>query len=373
MEKFSQFRDRGSGIAPFLPVPLQPAPGCCPLPIRALLFFFRVPFFVFIIASYFLILQWLPLGSLGKKAALWCILGIPSIWWVDLQVDGVRKGNLSRQQSRLPGPGSVIAASFTSPIDALYLAAIFDPIFTASYPTTREVEHISLLSAILRAFAQPQLHPARGAKMVSLEALGRKYPNRSIVSFSECTTTNGRAILPLSPSLVSVRATTKVFPVSLRYSPEDIVTPVPGCYLSFLWALLSKPTHYIRVRIAEPVTVEDCAGAGSQRQAPLNVADKMKDSTFGTNYFDDLNEIRASKTKSRAGMAGAAPHEVDGEGEGEGEEGGEVDLNVTPAEKNLLDAIGESLARLGRVKRVGLGVSSKVAFVQAWRGSKRTW
>jgi hypothetical protein len=32
---------------------------------------------------YFLILQWLPIGSLGKKAALWCILGVPSIWWID--------------------------------------------------------------------------------------------------------------------------------------------------------------------------------------------------------------------------------------------------------------------------------------------------
>ena len=42
--------------------------------------------------AYFVVLQWLPIGSLGKKASLWCILGVPSIWWIDLQVDGVRKG-----------------------------------------------------------------------------------------------------------------------------------------------------------------------------------------------------------------------------------------------------------------------------------------
>lgn len=116
MERFNHYRDRGlntehlgilvrlgrdiltvgyvagSGIAPFLPVPLQPAPQCCPLPVRALLFIVRFPLFLFLCASYFLVLQWLPIGSLGKKAALWCILGVPSIWWVDLQVDGVRKG-----------------------------------------------------------------------------------------------------------------------------------------------------------------------------------------------------------------------------------------------------------------------------------------
>ncbi|KAL4785386.1 hypothetical protein BJX76DRAFT_181750 [Aspergillus varians] len=348
MEKFSQFRDRGSGIAPFLPVPLQPVPGCLPLPIRALLFYVRLPFFILAFVSYFLVLQWLPIGSLGKKAALWCILGVPSIWWVDLQVDGVRKGHLSRQRSRLPGADSVIAASFTSPIDALYLAAIFDPIFTASYPMTREVEQISLLSAIMRAFAPPQLYPPPGAKTISLSELGREYPGRPIVAFAECTTTNGRGILPLSPALANVAAKTKVFPVSLRYQPEDVVTPLPGCYLSFLWALLSRPTHYIRVRIAEPTVL------GSEGGRSPGVGEKMKHSTYDTNFFDVLDEVSASK-----GGAISSSEKV------------EVDLS--PAEKTLVDTVGESLARLGRGKRVGLNMVDKLAFIKEWKRMKRTW
>jgi hypothetical protein len=80
----------GSGIAPFLPIPSEPLGLQAPL--RFFLFCFRLPIFLFVTVSYFLILQWLPLGSLGKKAALWCILGVPSIWWIDLQIDGVRKG-----------------------------------------------------------------------------------------------------------------------------------------------------------------------------------------------------------------------------------------------------------------------------------------
>lgn len=110
MEKFSQFRDRGkflqlhassllnictdspqgSGIAPFLPIPSEPLGLRGPL--RLFLFWLRLPLFIFVTLSYFMVLQWLPIGSLGKKAALWCILGVPSIWWIDLQVDGVRKG-----------------------------------------------------------------------------------------------------------------------------------------------------------------------------------------------------------------------------------------------------------------------------------------
>jgi hypothetical protein len=38
------------------------------------------------------LVQWTTPGTLLRKANLWCIIGIPGIWWVDLQVDGVRRG-----------------------------------------------------------------------------------------------------------------------------------------------------------------------------------------------------------------------------------------------------------------------------------------
>jgi 1-acylglycerol-3-phosphate O-acyltransferase len=53
---------------------------------------FRVPIFFALLLGYFAILQWLPIGSLGKKAVLWCIIGTPGIWWIDLQIDGVKRG-----------------------------------------------------------------------------------------------------------------------------------------------------------------------------------------------------------------------------------------------------------------------------------------
>ncbi|KAJ5627280.1 hypothetical protein N7528_004707 [Penicillium herquei] len=334
MEKFSQFRDRGSGIAPFLPIPSESLGLQAPL--RIFLFCFRLPLFIFVTLTYFVILQWLPIGSLGKKAALWCILGVPSIWWIDLQVDGVKKGSLSKhQQARLPQPGSVIASSFTSPIDAVYLAAIFDPVFTAAYPNTRQVERISLLQAILRAFAAPRVQPTPGTKLYDLATLVEKYPNRPIVVFPECTTTNGRGILPLSHALLSVPSKTKVFPVSLRYTPVDVVTPIPGSYISFLWTLLSKPTHCIRVRIAECVM----NNRGSIDAPP---ARSTRQSTYNSNYLDTLEQDTV--------------------------EGG-----VTAAERAFLDQVGESLARLGRVKRVGLGVKEKQEFVRMWTKTRSTW
>ena len=40
-------------------------------------------------------------------------------------------------------------------------------------------------------------------------------------------------------------------------------------------------------------------------------------------------------------------------------------------ERKVLDKVGEALARLGRVKRVGLTVKDKLAFIEAWSKRRR--
>ena len=303
------------------------------------MFLVRLPILLSVTLTYFFVLQWLPIGSLGKKASLWLILGSPGVWWFDLQIDGVKKGcafkktspkfhtntlrSLARHhKARLPQPGSIIASSYTSPIDSLYLAAIFDPIFTASYPSTRKVERISLFHACLRAFQYPTYDPPANAKLTDLKSLIEKHPNQAIVVFPECTTTNGRGILPFSPSLLTAPPTAKIFPISLRYTAPDITTPIPGTYLSFFWNLLSKPTHCIRVRIAESVY--------NQR----------------VNQDDVSHDDRASSSDTLLGSE-------------EGE-------NMNASEKRVLERVANALTRLGRVKRVGLGVKDKEGFVKMW-------
>lgn len=49
---------------------------------------------------------------------------------------------------------------------------------------------------------------------------------------------------------------------------------------------------------------------------------------------------------------------------------GDQSSELTDQEQRVLDKVGEALARLGRVKRVGLTVKDKIAFVDAW-GKKR--
>ena len=230
-----------------------------------------------------------------------------------------------QREARLPQPGSIIASSYTSPLDALYLAAIFDPVFTASYPTTRLVERITLFQAILRSFSYPQIAPKPGARLTDLASLSRSNPNQVIAVFPECVTTNGRGILQFSPSLLTALPTTKIFPLSLRYTAPDITTPVPGLYTSFLWNLLSKPTHCIRVRIAESTN------------------------TILTSSWPEtlpLHEDRASSSDTLLGSE-------------EGE-------SMSAAEARVLDRVGAALARLGKSKRLGLSAKNKLGFANAY-------
>ena len=50
---------------------------------------------------------------------------------------------------------------------------------------------------------------------------------------------------------------------------------------------------------------------------------------------------------------------------------GESKAVMTSEEQRFLEKIGDALARLGRVKRVGLGVKEKAAFVEAWVKHRR--
>lgn len=307
-------------------------------PVHLLLFTLRLFPVASISLVYFLLLELLPTPTIIKKCVLWLLLAVPGVWWVDLQVDGVKRGNLSSPQAKnaLPKQGDIVASSFTSPLDPLYLAGIFCPVFVRSWPNERKVQVISLFSAIWLAFSQPEPGPPEGAKLVGLKELGERFPGSIICVFPESSTTNGRGILPLSPCLLTADAGTKIYPVNLRYTPGDVTTPIPGGVLNWVWKLLSKPTHQMRVRIARPVYNSASLDAPSRAE---------KASGMEANIWDS--------PQMRNGLHAGEQEVLSGDGQ------------------KVLDRVGEDLARLGRVKRVGLTVAQKVEFVKIYKSRRR--
>ncbi|KAF2864235.1 vacuolar protein sorting protein Vps66 [Piedraia hortae CBS 480.64] len=339
MEKYGQYRDKGSGIAPFFPIS-APETRAILFPWRIFLFSMRIPVLIFSWLVWLAVIQWLPAGSALRKANQWCLLGIPGVWWTDIQVDGVRRGSLSQgPRGRLPHPGTIIACSWTSPLDILYLAAIWDPIFTLSTPSSKLVRPVSQETMLAACFCVTNpLEFGAPQEYIELDKLVKTNPRRVIVVFPEATTSNGRAILRLSPSLLSSGSNTKIFPISLRFSPTDIVTPVPGWIeaLRFIWKLNTGQTHLVRVRIGGSRTLSQLFHQIHEENRPAITPRK---SSYDSNYFD-----RFSDESLHVG-----------------------EDSLTPEEHKVLGSIADDMARLGRVTRVGLGVSEKKKFVEAWQ------
>jgi hypothetical protein len=76
-----------------------------------------------------------------------------------------------------------------------------------------------------------------------------------------------------------------------------------------------------------------------------SAASSSSNSGYETNYFDTF-----------------APTSADDNGDSHPDADGLVE-----PERRVLDMLADSLARLGRVKRVGLGVREKARFVEVWR------
>lgn len=243
----------------------------------------------------------------------------------------------------MPDGGSIIAASHTSPIDIVHLATIFDPIFTQSYPGTRLVRHVSLPVALYNSFIVPG--PPRGEEVEQLTTLAKlcaQHPTRIIAVFPEGTTSNGRGVLQLTHSLLSAAPTTKIFPVSIRYSPQDIVTPLPGVFAAavFLWRLYGQTSHTVRTRIGTAV-VRSLNKTTAMSHSMSKATGRSK---YEGNFFDTLDDAALPLNDSD---------------------------EVNEEERQVLDAVADTLARLGRVKRVDLGIREKNTFVQAWFKNKK--
>lgn len=188
---------------------------------------------------------------------------------------------------------------------------------------------------------------------MELSKLVAQNPSRVVVVFPEATTSNGRGVLRLSPSLLSASKGTSIFPVSLRYDPADVVTPIPGWIeaVRFIWRLSSRSTHCIRVRIGLPLTLAQQAYASSESASREGRSRTKSRNSYDTNFFDSL-------------QSSPVPNGADSDGTTDADD-------LTAGEIKSLQIVTESLSRLGRAKTLGLGVEEKIQFVNAWTGKTK--
>ncbi|GAA5892480.1 hypothetical protein JCM6882_005626 [Rhodosporidiobolus microsporus] len=282
MEKFSRWRDPGTGVQPFLPPlpasaePLAPLLRILLTPFAAALGGARTLVIVLLLGAQLVLVEgvlqvfsaippvYAPLSRACNASIARLVLAVLGVLWIKVETVQLKRTGRSPPQVPFdPKKGDVIVANHSSYLDFLYLAFRYNPTFllpvvSPTSPTKiAGFRRVSLVQAILACGSLPQQRADGGESLE--EALRRS--SGPVVLFPEATTSNNRALLklaevgPASPSAaggktVSARVFVLAFkyPAPTRLSPS-LTYPIPsattfGLPLSHLYALTSLPSVY---------------------------------------------------------------------------------------------------------------------------------
>lgn len=135
--------------------------------------------------------------------------------------------------------GDLVVSNSSSPIDILLLTYLYPSALFTRCDNEMLFETQSAGSAFFS-----RLFFSRVRKGISLNDLRGRYPDRIIILFPECTTSNNRGILAFCPLMVD-----EAFVMSIKYNnPPYLSTPLPGHLAQFIWSLTSVWQHGCRLK-----------------------------------------------------------------------------------------------------------------------------
>ncbi|KAI0347399.1 hypothetical protein BDW22DRAFT_1404954 [Trametopsis cervina] len=382
MEKFSAFRDPGTGIQPFLtPVPpvASDALASALLPIGYILGVVRTAVIIVLALLYTVLVRGVlvilsPVPPLRRTLSriLTAILSrlvllLLGIWWIPVELITRKKGRGTKgSESWNPRAGDIIVSNWASWIELLWLAFRFDPIFllpvcepasidstptktgpiavtpgrrtgtgsaAISSPSTRAptprarvlgFRTVSLLAAISATGTTPS-SPDADADVAysSLEEI-RSKADRPLVVFPECTTSNGRGLLRFADVFPRVQVPVqafRVFVMCVRYDPPTTLAPTLSH--SIASSALNPLAHVFKLTTClAPLTLSIRLLAPSE--SPSSGSFLASDHAAGLRSDDVLSECCAAV-----------------------------------------------VAQIGKMKRVGLGWEDKAAFLEFYRGKRK--
>ncbi|KAK0453590.1 hypothetical protein EV421DRAFT_1887821 [Armillaria borealis] len=254
MEKYSAYRDPGTGIQPFLAPVAPPSPSGdvlakIVLPIRYLIGTVRIILVLLVLGLYLILVEGIcfifkPVAPLHRIlarlfTALLSRLALLSagIFWIHVECIKRKRGRQNQTADQWdPRPGDVIVSNWVSWIEILWLAFRFNPVFVLPVPASSALtsapskssdpvsrtpgrrtgtgsanvsvstraprerisiigfQRLSLLNVLRQSGNVPPYRVGRGLAAQSFEAI-RSTSDRPIVVFPECTTSNGRGLI----------------------------------------------------------------------------------------------------------------------------------------------------------------------------------
>lgn len=386
MEKFSAWRDPGTGVQPFLtPIPPQATRSLSDYAALVLGSFFGVlrTILALTVAIVFGVLHlvcmlllpipvlyrlvsWLVLAILGR--IFLCILGF---WSISTHVTTrkARRADTSTIDKWSPGAGDIIVSNWASWIEVLWLAVQYDPIFvlpvcaapaasttasstpptpgrrtgtgsaqiaTSSAAPRQQIlgfRTASFLEMILATGHVPPYGSSATTITATIEEIRAK-SNRPIVVFPECTSSNGRALLRFADVFIAGKG-------------KHIKHPVKGFKMYIMCARYDPPTSTV------PSPTHSIP---SQSTSLPNPIPHLLTLLFAPSLAQSLSiRLLAPSDSPSSGSFMASEVILDG--------------GVAPADE-ISEACAVLMAQASKLKRVGMGWEDKVAFLDYYRKRK---
>ncbi|CAO3616975.1 unnamed protein product [Cunninghamella echinulata] len=329
MEKFSRWRDPGTGIQPFLP-PVPPrTESSFLLTLTNIIHYVVGPLqgiikFIFIILLGLLYLIFVPifglvLVPLGPLQRVWkkaftsiflrLVLFFMGFFYIKTEAVTLRKGRnkASGKKSFNASSGDIIVTNWTSYIEVLYLGFRFNPIFTQIIPSKNKVRCISLWQAIRSCTKVPPITleeaNSNESNLYTLKELSEIAKSKNwgpIIVFPEGTTSNGRALLKYaSPIFNEFKPTDRdgrfhvmAFKYEYGYMPPSFTV---GYQLFHLLFLCSQFSNTLRIKYL-PDDEAPCSTSGIVNANELSLV-AGSDDLVGGLFIQSLGNIsRLRKT-----------------------------------------------------------------------------
>ncbi|EJS41280.1 vps66p [Saccharomyces arboricola H-6] len=273
MEKYTNWRDNGTGIAPFLPNTIR-KPSSLMTAYSMFILTVKAVVVLPLIIVYILT---------NNNGLLGLILKFTFSWKEEVSIQGVKKRDVNKSK-HYPLKGKLYICNCTSPLDALTTALLAQGPVSLLVPSNDIVYSVSVrkfVDFILSGGLDIKLY---GHKITELSKLS------STVNFmfAEGTSSNGKSILPFSitgkklkefidPSLATMNpAMAKNKKIELQTiqirTNKTAITTLPISNMEYLSRLLNKGVH-VKCKINEPQVVSDDL---EEMRIALNGGDKYK-------------------------------------------------------------------------------------------------
>ncbi|CAI4055162.1 hypothetical protein SUVZ_16G4070 [Saccharomyces uvarum] len=273
MEKYTAWRDNGTGIAPFLPNTIRKPSSmatACSMVLLALKTVIALP--LILIYSF-----------TKQNVLLGLILKLVFSWKEEVSVQGIKKRDVEKSK-HYPQKGKLYICNCTSPLEALSAVLLAQGPVSLLVPSNDIVYKVSVkgfFDFILAGGLDIKLHGHEVAELGQLR-------NTVNFMFAEGTSCNGKSVLPFSisgrklkefidPSLATMTpamAKDKKFELQTIQikTNKTAITTLPISNTEYLSRLLNKGVH-VKCKINEPQVVSNDL---EELRIALNGGDKYK-------------------------------------------------------------------------------------------------